>query len=203
MNNFQSLKTYVFIDATNIIYGASDSGWRVDFEKLMHYLKTRFKALKVFYFAGLDQENLKQLKFYEKMQSFGYELRLVPVKKFKDGKKKADVDSRMTFEMMRMFKEYDQVIVFTGDGDFYWVLEYLQLTKCFVRLCAHRHSTARELRQLMAHNFTDIENLRHLLEQKKGKKNGTDAFKESAPRGYALNITKNKPNVKYQKRGRP
>lgn len=193
----QSRKTYAFIDATNIIYGASDSGWRVDFEKLMHYLKTRFAALKVFYFAGLDQENLKQLKFYEKMQSFGYELRLVPVKKFKDGKKKADVDSRMTFEMMRMFKEYDQVIVFTGDGDFYWVLEYLCQNKQRVYLIAHKRSTAKDLKQLFGGYFTDIEKLRFLLEKR--IKNGTDAFKGSVPRDYENNITKKKTKVKYQK----
>jgi len=65
-------KTYAFIDATNIIYGAQDNGWKMDFKKLIKYLKERFNVQKVFYHAGVDQENKKQLKFYEKLQEFGY-----------------------------------------------------------------------------------------------------------------------------------
>ena len=56
--------THVFIDATNIIYGASRLGWKVDFKKLFKYLKERYQAVKIFYFAGVDDENKKQLKFY-------------------------------------------------------------------------------------------------------------------------------------------
>ena len=32
-------KTYVFIDASNIIYGTRNEGWKVDFKKLFKYLK--------------------------------------------------------------------------------------------------------------------------------------------------------------------
>ncbi len=55
------LITFAFIDATNIIYGASDLGWRMDFFKLAHYLKTRFRVSKILYYAGVDNENVKQL----------------------------------------------------------------------------------------------------------------------------------------------
>src|SRR3989344_1139478 len=136
--------TYVFIDATNIIYGATRSGWRMDFEKLAKYLRERFYAKQILYYAGVDDENKKQLKFYEKLQEFGYTLLLVPVKRFRDGNKKADVDSRMTFEMMLYFDKYDEVIVFTGDGDYYWVLEYLLLKKNSVKLFGAGKSIARE-----------------------------------------------------------
>ena len=57
------LTTYVFIDASNIIYGASNNGWKMDFKKLIKYLKKRFRVNKVFYYAGLDPENKKQLGF--------------------------------------------------------------------------------------------------------------------------------------------
>ena len=157
------IKTYTFIDASNIIYGASDNRWKVDFNKLIRYLKTRYSSSRVLYYAGLDNENIKQIKFYEKLQELGYTLRLVPVKKFKDGKKKADIDSRMTFEMMRYFSDYDRVVVMTGDGDFYWVLEYLLVKKQDVKLIAHSDSTARELKQLFSHKFTNIEDIKSLI----------------------------------------
>lgn len=155
--------TFAFIDATNIIYGASNYGWRMDFHKLAHYLKMRFGVSKILYYAGVDNENLKQLKFYEKLQEFGFQLRLVPVKKFKDGKKKADVDSRMTFEMMKYFKEYDRAVVMTGDGDFYWVLEHLIAAKNRIFLISHRQNTALELKRLFGYRYINLDDIKHGL----------------------------------------
>jgi len=158
--------TYVFIDASNIIYGCSNQGWKMDFQKLIKYLKERFEAKKVFYFAGLDPENKKQLGFYEKLQEFGYILRLVPLKTFSDGSRKGDVDSRMTFEIMRHFKNYDQVIVLTGDGDYYWVLEYLLEQGKNLKVLSFRKRTAREIKRLTGEDFTDLSRLRKMLEFK-------------------------------------
>lgn len=90
----------IFVDASNIIYGCNRAGWKMDFEKLIRYLKTRFGASRILYYAGLDSGNKKQLLFYELLQRFGYELHLVPVKHFSDGTRKGDVDARMAFEAM-------------------------------------------------------------------------------------------------------
>jgi len=167
--NITHHKTYVFIDASNIIYGASGHGWKMDFKKLAHYLKTRYNAVRLFYYAGLDSDNKKQLRFYEKLQEFGYELRLVPVKIFRDGHKKADVDSKMTFEIMKYLEDYEQAVVMTGDGDFYWVLEYLLEEKRKVKLLAHISSTAKELKQLFKENFTGMHTIRDLVSMEKIK----------------------------------
>lgn len=157
-------KVYVFIDASNIIYGCNDTGWKMDFVKLLQYLKARFGATRVLYYAGLDQVNKKQVLFYEALQRFWYELRLVPVKTFRGGKRKGDVDARLTFEAMRDFGEYDEAIFLTGDGDYFWLLEYLLQTGKTIRLLAHRHCTAKELRQLFKGEFTDLSRLKELLE---------------------------------------
>lgn len=155
--------TYVFIDASNIIYGARAHGWKMDFEKLLHYLKTRFQASRFLYYAGLDGSDKKQLQFYEKLQQFGYELRLIPVKTFKDGRKKADVDARLTFEAMKYVDEYQKAIFLTGDGDYYWLFEDLLKRGKDIKLIAYRTSAARELKQLFGGRFTDISRLKHLL----------------------------------------
>lgn len=162
--NFIKGKVYVFIDAANIIYGCGRVGWKMDFEKLIKYLKTRFKAERILYYAGLDSENKKQLSFYEVLQRFGYELRLVPVKKFKDGKRKGDVDARLAFEAMKYFNDYNEAIFFTGDGDYYWLLEYLLEKEKKIKLIAHSESVAQELKRLFKGEFTDISRLKHLLQ---------------------------------------
>lgn len=156
-------RVFVFIDAANIIYGCGGAGWKMDFEKLIKYLKTRFGAERIFYYAGLDSENKKQLSFYEVLQRFGYELRLVPVKRFKDGKRKGDVDARLTFEVMKYFNDYDKAIFLTGDGDYYWLFEYLLDKGKDIKLIAHGQNTALDLKKLFGGRFTEISEIRNLL----------------------------------------
>ncbi|NCO61869.1 NYN domain-containing protein, partial [Candidatus Kaiserbacteria bacterium] len=172
-------KTAAFIDASNIIYGAKTAGWKVDFAKLITYLKTRFGVMEVFYFAGLDYENPKQIKFYELLQKLGYTLKLVPLKRYKNGREKGDIDSRMTFELMKAVNEYDAFLALTGDGDFYWVLEHLKQRNRELKILSFGPRTAREIKQLAGPFFTDFTRLRHLLEFDANKK-ATDAFEGSA-----------------------
>ena len=42
-------KTYAFIDASNIIYGAKEEGWFIDQKKLLIYLKKKFKVSSGFF----------------------------------------------------------------------------------------------------------------------------------------------------------
>lgn len=49
------MKTYVFIDASNLFYGGEKSlGWKIDYFKLIHYLKNKYNASCVFYFGGVE-----------------------------------------------------------------------------------------------------------------------------------------------------
>ncbi len=116
-----SRSTYAFIDASNIIYGTRDEGWKMDFKKLFKYLKERYECKKVYYFGGREEKNIKQNKFYQKLSGFGFELMLKPVKIFKQpgGKqvRKANCDVDLTFYAMRDFPKYGRGIFLTGDGD--------------------------------------------------------------------------------------
>lgn len=49
------MKTYIFIDASNLFYGGKKSlGWSIDHEKLRVYLKEKYNALEVYYFGGVE-----------------------------------------------------------------------------------------------------------------------------------------------------
>ncbi len=163
------LVTYVFIDAANVTFRKKDrKTWKIDLQQLAYYLRNRFEASRIFYYSGVDYKNQMQLHVYDKLQAWGYELCLNPVKKFRneEGKEylKADIDSRMTFDMMRYFPAYDRAVVMTGDGDFLWVLEYLLLKKGQIWLLANPHKTAKELKLLFGVNFGSLDSLRASLE---------------------------------------
>lgn len=164
-------KTYAFVDASNIIYGTRDEGWRVDFKKLFKYLKERYNCKKIYYFAGFENNNIKQHGFYKKLTQFGYELILKPVKIYKqDGGgviRKANCDVDLTFYAMRNKDEFKRGIFLTGDGDFRILLEYLVGVKKEIIVIANAKRTAREIKTLNEIEFNDFEVLRVMLKLEK------------------------------------
>lgn len=160
--------TYAFIDASNIIYGTRDEGWKVDFKKLHKYLKERYKCQKIYYFAGLDNKNAKQLKFYDLLSEIGYDLILKPVKIFinTDGTKtrKANCDVDLTFYAMRDISKFDSAIFLTGDGDFEILLKHLVNIGKTVIVLANSKRTAHEIKKLKGVQFNNLSVLRSTVE---------------------------------------
>lgn len=50
------MKTFAFIDGSNIIYSARAEGWHIDQKKLFDYLKRKFRISKAFFYYGKDGE---------------------------------------------------------------------------------------------------------------------------------------------------
>src|SRR3989338_4063166 len=138
------MKTFAFIDASNLFYGGEKSlGWKIDYRKLFAYLKEKYKIGKALYFGGVeihdfvynyqseDSVPVKNLKNYladliknkgQKLDEFGYNLFLKPVKMYdqEDGmtRRKANCDADMTFHLMKEKDNFDRVVILSGDGDF-------------------------------------------------------------------------------------
>lgn len=54
------LKTYAFIDASNLFYGGVKSlGWSIDYQKMLNYLMRKYNARKLFYFGGVELHNFR------------------------------------------------------------------------------------------------------------------------------------------------
>ncbi len=168
------MKTYAFIDASNIIYGTRDEGWKVDFKKLFKYLTERYRCKKVYYFAGLEEENKKQQKFYKLLDKIGYVLKLKQVKLYRqDGGRivrKANCDVDLTFYAMRDKEKFDRAIFLTGDGDFAILLEYFLSIKKKVIVFANKRRTAKEIKVLQGIQFNDFVSFRRTIELNKKRR---------------------------------
>lgn len=200
VNNCLHMKkpAYAFIDASNLFYGGEKSlGWKIDYRKLIKYIRTKYKVKKVFYYGGVELngfpysildkkpidlkkllfhlhkkytvnlKNIQRVKFYLKLSQFGYILNLKPVKTFREANgvltKKANCDVDMTFDLMRYIKDYSNVLILSGDGDFAIVLKYLMDLGKKVTVLARGERTAREIKQLAGKNFRDFNYLRELI----------------------------------------
>ena len=146
----------------------------IDLRKLYLFLKNKLKKEYKNFNEGeilILDKNIRKVKFYRKLESFGYNLQLKPVKIYRqiNGKleKKANCDVDMTFDMMRLMEQYSGAIVLSGDGDFVIVLKYLTDKKREVVILARGERTAKEIRQLVGGNFRDFNYLRELLKFEK------------------------------------
>ena len=204
------MSIYAFIDASNLFYGGEKSlGWKIDYRKLLIYLKDKYKISKALYFGGVEihdfdfdylknetvpveglekyltkiinergdkmseamllllNRHLQRIRFYLKLEKFGYELHLKPVKLYEqdDGttKRKANCDVDMTFYLMKEKDGFDKAIILSGDGDFLPILKYLQGKGKEIIVLARGPRTAREIRQFAGGNFRDFEYLKYRL----------------------------------------
>ena len=204
------MKTYSFVDASNLFYGGEKSlGWKVDYKKLIEYLKEKYEVSQTFYFGGveihhfeynylknetvpLDElekhltglvknkgeklneadlvligRHLNRVRFYQKLNNFGYKLCLKPVKLYEqeDGatKRKANCDVDMAFHLMKEKDQFSRIIVLSGDGDFLPVLKHLKHLGKEVLVLARGPRTAKEIRQFAGDKFLDFTRLQHRL----------------------------------------
>lgn len=50
-----SKPVFAFIDASNLFYGGEKSlGWKIDYQKLIHYIKKQYQVSKVYYYGGVE-----------------------------------------------------------------------------------------------------------------------------------------------------
>lgn len=181
-------KTYVFIDVANLIYGARRTGkWEVNYKKLSEYLKSRYKASKIFFYAGV--KSLRENKF-NKLQKFGYVLRLkelriyrkkpierriecpkcghIFIKKiYRSPEQKANCDVDLTFDVMRYASDFSKMILISGDGDFYPLVDFLIKKGREVKIIGETHSTAMSLKKLAGPWFIDLISIKHIIAKRK------------------------------------
>jgi uncharacterized LabA/DUF88 family protein len=124
---------FVFIDGANLhyTYESGDLDWRIDYSKLILFLKAKYNVTFAYYFLGEIDENSNT---YRELESYGYNLKLKTPSKYTEEeeycpycwkviapeltKYKSDCDSFMTLEIISNMSLYDKAVVITSDGDF-------------------------------------------------------------------------------------
>lgn len=121
--------------------------------------------------AALIEKTLSRINFYQRLEEFGYDLKIKPAKVFYDEEDenqekpilKANCDVDMTFDMMRYMEQYSGLVAMTGDGDFAPVLQYLNSHERKVVVLSRWERTAREIKKIAGDNFVDFSRLREII----------------------------------------
>lgn len=118
----KKIRVYAFIDSQNLNLAIRDQGWKLDFERFLHYLKVKFQVKKAFLFIGYIVGNEK---LYKSLKIFGFTLVFKPTLLTSKKQVKGNVDAELVLHSMIEYKNYDQAIIISGDGDFYCLIKYL------------------------------------------------------------------------------
>lgn len=161
---------YAFIDSQNLNLGVKSQGWNLDFRKFRLYLKNKYDVEKAYLFIGQMSGNEP---LYESLKSMGYQLIFKPTTEYKvDGKitTKGNVDAELVlYAAAKVYDQYDNAIIVSGDGDFYCLVEYLKENHKLLHVMVPNDKFSKLLRRFTK-DIVRINQLRKKLEYIANKK---------------------------------
>lgn len=122
----------LFIDGANLYATAKSLGFDVDYKRLLKEFQSRGKLIRAFYYTALveDQEYSSIRPLVDWLDYNGYAVVTKPAKEFVDSlgrrKVKGNMDIELAVDAMEMAEHIDQMVLFSGDGDFRSLVEAVQ-----------------------------------------------------------------------------
>lgn len=114
---------YAFIDGQNLHKAIKEIGWDLDYRRFRIYLKEKYNVSKAFILMGYIPTNAD---LYAALQNYGFILIFKPILQYRDGTVKGNIDADLVLHVMINFKEYNQAVIVSGDGDFHSLVKYLR-----------------------------------------------------------------------------
>jgi len=143
---------YAFIDSQNLNVGTQKFGWKMNWARFRKWLNEQYGVTDAFMFIGYIPENEA---LYEQMHDAGYKVVLKPtfdMTRVRDEDKpdapehhhdakpeekkpvKGNIDADLVLWAMKEMSNYDKMILVSGDGDFYSLVEYMAAKKRLLHL---------------------------------------------------------------------
>ncbi len=158
----------VFVDVANIFYAAKAAGVDIDYVTLLKAASAGRDLVRAYAYTGLDPDNENQRNFHDFLRRSNYKVVSKDIRKYGDGKVKANLDIELVVDMMKTARNLDIAIVVSGDGDFAPAIRAVQEQGVRVEVISFRGNTSSDLIEV-ADLFTDIIQLARV---EKGSRSG-------------------------------
>jgi uncharacterized LabA/DUF88 family protein len=165
-------KIALFIDGANVYATAKTLGFDIDYKRLLKEFQSRGTLLRAVYYTAIieDQEYSSIRPLIDWLDYNGYTVVTKPAKEFDDGEGRRRFKRNMSVELavdaMELAEHVDQIVLFSGDGDFRSLVEAVQRRGVRVTVVSTISSQppmiADELRR-QADVFTDLVELQPKL----------------------------------------
>jgi uncharacterized LabA/DUF88 family protein len=175
-------KIALFIDGANLYATAKTLGFDIDYKRLLLEFQSRGTLVRAFYYTAIieDQEYSSIRPLIDWLDYNGYTVVTKATKEFIDAsgrrKVKGNMDIELAVDAMELAEHIDQMVLFSGDGDFRSLVEAVQrrgVRVTVISTIASQPPMIAELRR-QADVFTDLIQLQSKL--------GRDPSERPAPR---------------------
>jgi uncharacterized LabA/DUF88 family protein len=125
-------KIALFIDGANVYATAKTLGFDIDYKRLLKEFQSLGTLLRAFYYTAIieDQEFSSIRPLIDWLDYNGYTVVTKPAKEFDDGEGRRRFKRNMSLELavdaMELAEHVDQIVLFSGDGDFRPLVESVQ-----------------------------------------------------------------------------
>jgi uncharacterized LabA/DUF88 family protein len=148
----------VFVDVANIFYAAKAAGVDIDYVLLLKAATGGRDLVRAYAYTGLDPDNENQRNFHSFLARHDFRVVSKDIRKYGDGKVKANLDIELVVDMMKTARNLDVAVVVSGDGDFAPAIRAVQEMGVRVEVISFRGNTSSDLMDV-ADKFTDITQL--------------------------------------------
>jgi uncharacterized LabA/DUF88 family protein len=145
----------MFVDVANLYYSARGQDVDVDYVALLKHATKGRDLIRAYAYSGLDPENENQRKFIDFLGKNGYMVLTKDIRKFGDGRVKANLDIELVVDLFRLADRMDIAVIVSGDGDFAPAIKALQDKGVRCEVISFRPNTSSDL-LAVADEFQDI-----------------------------------------------
>src|SRR5262252_644119 len=127
-----SNKIALFIDGANLYATAKTLGFDIDYKRLLREFQSRGTLLRAFYYTAIveDQEYSSLRPLIDWLDYNGFTVVTKATKEYVDAagrrKVKGNMDIELAVDAMELAERIDQMVLFSGDGDFRSLVEAMQ-----------------------------------------------------------------------------
>src|SRR3982074_3306764 len=125
-------RTALFIDGANLYSTAKALGFDIDYKLLLKEFQSHGTLVRAFYYTAVteDQEFSSVRPLLDWLDYNGFTVVTKPTKEFIDAngyrKVKGNMDIELTVDAMELTDRVDQIVLFSGDGDFRSLVKAVQ-----------------------------------------------------------------------------
>ena len=145
----------MFVDVANMYYAARGQDVDVDYVALLKHATKGRDLIRAYAYTGLDPENENQRKFIDFLAKNGYKPVVKDIRKFGDGRMKANLDIELVVDLFRLADRMDIAVIVSGDGDFAPAIRALQDKGVRCEVISFKPNTSSDL-VAVADEFMDI-----------------------------------------------
>ena len=193
MSSFE--KIALFIDGSNLYATSKALGFDVDYRRLLTEFRDRGILLRAFYYTTIieDQEYSSIRPLIDWLDYNGYTVVTKFTKEFVDAttgrrKVKGSMDVELAVKAMELAEYLDQIVLFSGDGDFRSLVEAVQRRGVRVTvvstLTTQPPMVADELRR-QADIFIDLAELKPRVGRDPAERPGSREMRQQPPQSTA------------------